>query len=160
MVNELWAKISARERFVVYGAAGVLVGWIVGQFMATYNPCAGLNVGAYGGSFCSSYSYFGAGTAGIFAILGLVAAIGAIVVLYLKNAPNMKITWPMPVAQILLGVSVAALACGALVVLFQLTSGLAAAPITMWIADLIFVGGGALMAWGAYQEWLLTKAAV
>jgi hypothetical protein len=50
--------------------------------------------------------------------------------------------------------------CGVLVVLMQVSYGLGGAPITMWIADLLFVVGGALMSWGAYQEWLLTKTVV
>lgn len=156
MLQEIWAKISAREQFVVYGAVAVIVGWIVGQFIATVSPCAGL--GAYS-SLCGTYSYFTAGNAGLFAILGLIAGIAAAVVVYLKVAPNMNITWPLPVVQILLGVSVVTLACGVLVVLMQVSYGLGGAPITMWIADVIFVGGGALQAWGAYQEWMLNKPA-
>jgi hypothetical protein len=151
VLQEIWAKISARDRFVVYGAAAVLVGWIVGEFIATISPCAGT------GFNCGTYSYFAAGNAGTFAILGLVLGIAAAVIVYLKVAPNMNITWPMPVAQILLGVCAATLVCGALVVLMQLSYGLGGAPVTMWIADLIFVGGGAVMAWFSYQEYLTTK---
>ncbi len=160
VLQQIWAKISARERFVVYGAVAVIVGWVVGQFIATYNPCAGLNLGAYS-NLCSaaSFSYFSAGNAGLFAILGLIAGIAAAVIVYLKVAPNMNITWPMPVGQVLLGVSVATLVLGVLVVLMQISYGLSNAPVTMWVADVIFVGGGALQAWGAYQEWLTTKAA-
>ena len=153
MLNELWAKVSAFERFIVYGAVGVLVGWIVGEFVATVNLCAGY---AVPGVNCS-FSYWAAGNSGTFAILGLVAAIAAVVILYLKIAPNVSIAWPMPVPQILLGVCAVALACGVLVVLMQVSYGLGGAPVTMWIADLIFVGGGALMAWGAYQGYLLMK---
>jgi hypothetical protein len=151
VLQELWAKYSAREKFVVYGAVAVLVGWIVGEFIATISPCSGT------GFNCGTYSYFAAGNAGTFAILGLVLAIAAVVILYLKAAPNMNITWPMPVAQILLGVCGATLVCGVLVVLMQLSYGLGAAPVTMWIADVIFVGGGAVMAWFAYQDYLLAK---
>lgn len=150
-MQELWAKLSARDKFVVYGAVAVLVGWIVGEFIATISPCAGT------GFNCGTYSYFAAGNAGTFAILGLVLAIVAVVIVYLKVAPNMNITWPMPVAQILLGVSGATLICGALVVLMQLSYGLGAAPVTMWLADVIFVGGGAVMAWFSYQEYLAVK---
>lgn len=153
MLQEIWAKISARDRFVVYGAAAVLVGWIVGEFIATISPCSGT------GFNCGTYSYFAAGNAGTFAIIGLLLAIVAAVIVYLKVAPNMNITWPMPVAQILLGVSAATLVCGVLVVLMQLSYGLGAAPVTMWIADVIFVGGGAVMAWFSYQEYLAGKAA-
>jgi hypothetical protein len=152
VVNELWAKVSARERFIVYGAVAVLVGWIVGNFLATVNICAGFNIGS------CSYSYWAAGNSGTFGILGLLLAIVAVVVIYLKVAPNMNINWPMPVAQILLGVCVATLACGVLVVLMQISYGLSGAPMMMWIADVIFVGGGAAMAWFAYQEYLAAKA--
>ena len=150
-MQELWAKLSARDKFVVYGAVAVLVGWIVGEFIATVSPCAGT------GYNCGTYSYFTAGNSGAFAILGLVLAIAAVVILYLKAAPNMNISWPMPVAQILLGVCGATLVCGALVVLMQLSYGLGGAPVTMWIADVIFVGGGAVMAWFSYQEYLAAK---
>jgi hypothetical protein len=155
VVQEIWAKISAKERFIVYGAVAVLVGWLVGQFIATVNLCPS-GLGAYCGNL-GSFSYFTAGNAGLFAILGLAGAIVAAVVLYLKVAPNMNITWPMPVAQILLGVCAFTLVCGVLVVLMQVSYGLGNAPVTMWIADVIFVGGGAAMAWFSYQEYLTTK---
>jgi hypothetical protein len=156
VVQELWAKISQAEKFIVYGAVAVLVGWIVGQFIATVNLCGGLQIAGYS---CPSFSYFSAGNSGTFAILGLIGAIATVVVIYLKVAPNMSINWPMPVAQVLLGVAGATLVLGILVVLMQLSYGLSGAPITMWIADLLFVGGGAVMAWFAYQEYIGTKAA-
>jgi hypothetical protein len=152
VLNELWAKVSARERFIVYGAVAVLVGWIVGEFLATVNLCAGFNIGS------CSFSYWAAGNSGTFGILGLVLAIAAVVVIYLKIAPNMNINWPMPVAQILLGICGAAVVCGVLVVLMQVSYGLSGAPAMMWIADVIFVGGAAVMAWFAYQEYLTAKA--
>jgi hypothetical protein len=160
VLQELWAKVSAKERFIVYGAVAVLVGWVVGQFIATFNPCAGLNLGAYG-NLCSaaSFSFFSAGNAGLPAILGLLGAIATAVVVYLKVAPNMNINWPMPVAQVLLGVCVFTVVCAALTVLIQLTNGINGAPVTLWLADILFVGGAAAMAWFAYQEWLPTKIA-
>jgi hypothetical protein len=131
----------------------------VGQFIATVSPCAGLS--AYGVNYsCGTYSYFSAGNAGLFGILGLVFGIAAVVVLYLKVAPNVSITWPMPVHQVLLGVSAATLVCGVLVVLMQLAYGLGSAPVTMWLADVLFVGGGAVQTWFAYQEYLASKTAV
>ena len=156
VLQEVWAKISARERLVIFGAVAVLVGWIVGEFIATVNLCGGYNVP---GLACPSISYFSAGNSGFFAILGLVAAIAAVVVVYLKAAPNMNITWPMPVAQVLLGVCAATLVLGVLGVLMQVSYGLTGAPITMWIADVIFVGGGAVQAYAAYMEYTAAKAA-
>jgi hypothetical protein len=155
VLQEVWAKISARERLVIYGAVAVLVGWIVGQFIATVNLCAGITLP---GVSCS-YSYFAAGNSGSFAILGLIAAIAAVVIVYLKAAPNVNITWPLPVTQILLGVCVAVLVCGLLVVLMQISYGLGDAPVMMWIADAIFIGGGALMAYAAYMDYAATKPA-
>ena len=155
MLNELWAKVSPREKFVAYGVAAVVVGWILGTILGTKS---------YGGGTVAgytipgvSYNYFSYGTAGLLAILALLCGIAGGVVLYLKIAPNMNITWPMPVAQILLGISVAALVCGVLTLLFQFTSALTDPPILMYLADVVLIGGGALMAWGAYQEWLTTK---
>jgi hypothetical protein len=158
VLQELWAKVGANQKFVAYGAVAVLVGWIVGQFIATSSApgytILGTTVGGY------SISWFSSGNAGLFAILGLVGAIAAVVVLYLKFAPSMNITWPMPFAQILLGISGAVLVCGVLVVLMQVSRGIDGAPVTMWLADLIFVGGGAAMAWFSYQDYLVSKSIV
>ena len=156
MVNELWAKVSPRERFVAYGVVAVVVGWILGTILGSKSY--GGSVAGY--SFGVTYNYFSWGTAGLLSILALLLGIVGGVVLYLKIAPNMNITWPMPVGQILLGISVAALVCAALTVLFQFTDNLPDPPVLMYLADVVLVAGGALMAWGAYQEWLTTKAAV
>lgn len=155
VVNELWAKVSPRERFVAYGVVGVVVGWIAGLILGTAQVCA-----SYAGqSVCvGSVNYFNYSNAGLFGILALVLGIIVGVVLYLKIAPNTNITWPMPVAQILLGGAVATLVCAALMTLIQLT-GPTGAPVLMYVADVLMVGGGALMTWGAYQEWLTSKTA-
>ena len=147
--------MNANQKFVVYGAVGVLVGWLVGQFIATTS----VGLGGFGSY---SISWFSEGTPGLFAILGLVLAVVAVVALYLKVAPTMNITWPMPFAQILLGICGATLACGALVVLFQFmrTGGINGAPITLLIADILFVGGGAVMAWFSYQDYLVSKTVI
>jgi hypothetical protein len=155
VLNELWAKVSARERFVVYGAVAVVVGWLVGLIMGSVNACAGLNVPGY---VCPSVNYFSWSTSGTTAILSLVLAIVALVVLYLKIAPNMNITWPMPVAQIMLGICGLTLILAVITALLNVTNGLPSPPIGMYIADVLLVAGGAVMAWFAYQEWLTTKA--
>jgi hypothetical protein len=158
VLQELWAKVNANQKFVAYGAVGVLVGWLVGQFIATSSsPGITTIYGSVGGY---SISWFSAGNSGLFAILGLVGAIAAVVVLYLKVAPNMNIAWPRPFAQILLGICGAVLVCGILVVLMQFSYGLTGAPITMWLADIIFVGGGAAMTWFAYQDYLVSKTVI
>jgi hypothetical protein len=158
VLKELWAKVSPRERFVAYGVVGVVVGWILGTVLGS-TTIGGGNVAGYNIPGVT-VNYFSWGNAGLFSILALVLGIVGGVVLYLKIAPNMNITWPMPVAQILLGISVAALVCGALVLLFQVTNSLTGAPALMYVADVVLIGGGALMSWGAYQEWLLSKTAV
>jgi hypothetical protein len=156
VINELWAKLSATERFIVYGGALVVVGWIIGLALATVNLCGGI-----ASTFCANLNinYFTGGNAGAVAVLGLVAGVAAVVLLYLKNAPNMSITWPMPFGQLLLYVSAATLVLAVLTVLLQVTRGLDGAPLMMWVADVVFVAGGALQAWGAYQGYLANKAA-
>ncbi len=155
MVQELWAKLNPREKLVVYGAVAVAVGWLVGFLLATKNYCPG---GSAFGISCN-FNWFTAGTAGLFSMLALLLAIAGVVVLYLRYAPNMNVTWPMPFSQILLGIGGGAAACAVLVLLFQFTYGysIGDAPIFMYLADLVLIAGGALMAWAAYQEWLVAK---
>ena len=49
--------------------------------------------------------------------------------------------------------AVVSLACGVLMTLIQFTNG-GNPPALMYIADVIVIGGGALMSWGAYQGYL------
>ena len=94
------------------------------------------------------------------AILALVLAIAAVVVLYLKLAPNLNITWPMPVAQVLLGVCALGGLLAVITALLNVTNGLPSPPIGMYIADILLVAGGAVMAWFAYQGYVASKPAV
>ncbi len=154
VVQELWAKLNPRERFVVYGAGAVVLGWLVGFLLASKDYCSGILPGA-----SCSINGFAAGNAGLFSFLVLILAIVALVVLYLRYAPNSNITWPLPFPQLLLAICGAALVCAVLVFLFQFTYGFSIgdAPIFMWVADVLVIAGGALMAWGAYQEWAPTR---
>lgn len=151
MLQELWAKLSANEKLVAYGVPAVVVGWILGQVLGSSTIGGGsiqeINIPGF------TINYFGAGNAGLFAILALLAAIVAGVVLYLKIAPNMNITWPMPVGQILLGAAAVALACGVLMTLIQVTNG-GNPPAMMYLCDVLVIGGGAVSTWGAYQLYL------
>jgi magnesium-transporting ATPase (P-type) len=147
-VNDILAKLSQNEKLIGLGSLGVVLGWIVGLFLGERKECA------FG--YCVGANYFTQNNASLFAILAIVAAIAAIVVLYLKNSST-SINWPMPVTQILLGLAAAALICAALVLVFQITGTLDGAPIGMWIADVILIGGAAVATWGAYQEWLAVK---
>jgi ABC-type proline/glycine betaine transport system permease subunit len=159
VLNELWAKVSAHEKLVVYGAAAAVVGVVVGLILASVNPCAG--AGAYG-ALCPSINYFTWDTAGIFVWLTLIAAVASLVVVYLHVAPNMKVTWPMPYPQILLGVAGATFIFAVLIVVGQLirAGGFGTnPPIFMYIADVLCVGGGALAAYAAYMDYTAFKAA-
>jgi hypothetical protein len=153
-VNEILAKLTQNEKLIGLGAVGVALGWLVGQVLASVNPCGDL--GSYG-AICPSVNYFTWGNAGLMAILALLAAIALIVVIYLKNSST-TITWPMPVVQIVLGLAVAALVLAALTVLMQMNRGIDGAPIGMWIADVLLVGGGAVAAYGAYMDWTVSKS--
>ncbi len=160
MLNELWAKVSAREKLVVYGAAlaavGVLVGMILGTKSYGGGSVAGYNIPGI------SVNYFTAENAGMFALLTLLAAIATLVVVYLHAAPNMNITWPMPYAQILLGAAGITAACAILIVLMQLirAGGFGPEPpIFMYVADVMVVAGGVLAAYAAYMDWTASKAA-
>jgi hypothetical protein len=159
VLNELWAKVSAREKLVVYGAALAVVGVLAGMLLASVSLCAGLNVAGY---VCPSINYFTWDTAGIFVWLTLIAAVASLVVVYLHAAPNMKITWPMPYPQILLGVAGATLVCAVLIVLGQLirAGGFGTnPPVFMYVADVLCVAGGALAAYAAYMDWTASKVA-
>jgi hypothetical protein len=147
------AKINPRERLIGIGAAVAVVGWIVGLVITS-----------------GWYGYSGSQTTGLGAV---IAAIVALVVLYLKYAPGMNITWPAPIPVILLAVGVIAAVLG-LLGLFQAFTydpcgGLCGAlfnqygggkPVTIYLAAGAVLVGGGIMAWGAYQEWNLNKTAV
>ena len=158
MLNEILAKLNQNEKLIAGGGIGVLVGWILGLVLGshTYGAVSYLGYTSPG----VTVNYFSWGTAGLTASLAVLAAIVGVVVLYLKSAPNMNITWPMPVVQILLGLSVAAVALAVLTVLFQLTNNLPDSPVLMYIADLVLVAGGAAMAYGGYMEFTASKTAV
>jgi hypothetical protein len=165
VLNEIIAKLNPREKLIAIGGVVFVVGWLVGLVLASasYN---------YGIGSVSTNVWNESGGTGI-GILGLLAAVAAIAVLYLKYAPNMKITWPAPIPVILLGIS----AVAGLVALDLLwnnfsnsqdwgkvagiaATGFPAWPITDWIAVAGVVAGAAVMLWGAYQEWTLSKTVV
>jgi hypothetical protein len=153
VLQEIMAKINPRERLIGIGAAVAVVGWLLGLIIAN-----------------GWYGYSGAQTTGLLAV---VAAVVAVVVLYLKYAPGMNITWPAPIPVILLAAAVVAAIAG-LLGLYQAFSydpcgGLCGAlfsqygggkPATLYLAAGAVLVGGAIMAWGAYQEWTLSKTAV
>jgi len=157
VLNELWAKLTAREKFVVYGSGAAVIGWIVGMILGTKT---------YGGGSISgiaipgvSVNFYTGNGAGLFDILALLAALAALVVVYLKVAPNMNVTWPMPVGQIILGLTAIAAAAGVIALLMQFTNGVGVGddPIFMWVADILVIGGAGFAAYNAYLEFQAAK---
>ena len=169
MAQEIWNKLTQRDKLIGGGAVVVVIAWLIGVLLA--------NVSWSFGIYKSSTNVF-TGLAGGTGIgwLGLLAAIAAIVVIYLKYAPNMKITWPLPVWQILLGLAVVAAVVSLLILLFTFQNGdlgftqfekdaakasgesLPSWPIMGWVAAIGMLAGSALMCWGAYQEYVANKA--
>jgi hypothetical protein len=133
-LQQVWAQLNARERLVGYGSGLVVIGWLLGAII--------------------SGGYLGVAGVGIIALLGAVADLG---VMYAKHAPGMQVTWPAPYAVILFGIG----AVVGLLVLLQLLQliGLLAFLGSFILPLACYVVGAALMAWGGYQEWTLTKSA-
>jgi hypothetical protein len=135
VVQEIWAKFNANERLVGIGALVIIVSWIVGL------------VGSYG-----------LGTN----ILALLGAIAVLVVLYLKYSPTSNVTWPAPVPVILLAIT-AVVGVVELLGLLQLLSILGALSLFGGIFALYLLAaigtivGAAIMLWGSYQEWSVSK---
>jgi hypothetical protein len=130
-VQDVWNKFNPRERLTAIGAGIVILGWIV-------------SIAGYG---------IGAGT------ISLLGAIAVLVVFYLKYSPNQSITWPAPIPIIVLGISGVVALLAAIDVLTSLRYvGLFGFGVGL-AALILEAVGAALMAWGAYQEYDLTKPA-
>jgi hypothetical protein len=130
-VQEIWAKFNPRERLTAIGAAVVILAWLVG-------------IVARG---------FGVGS------IGLIGAIAVLVVLYLKYAPNMNITWPIPVPLITLGIS-ALVALFALLTLIDYLGYLEFLGATGILSFVLYVVGAGIMLWGSWQEYQVEKPAM
>jgi hypothetical protein len=122
-VQEFWKKLNANEKMAMYGAAIVVVAFLVGL------------VGSYG---------FGS------ASTDLIAAIAVAVVYWLKYSPN-KINWPAPVPTIVLVISGIAAFFAILAALT--TIGLLFGFGLFGISLIINAIGCAMMAWFAYKEY-------
>jgi hypothetical protein len=130
-VQEVWNKLNPRERLTAIGALIVALSWIVS--LAGYGVSAGT--------------------------ISLVGAIAVLVVLYLKYNPNQSVTWPAPIPTIVLAISglVALLAAIDVLTSFRYL-GLFGFGVGI-VALILEAVGAALMAWGAWQEYQLTKPA-
>jgi hypothetical protein len=164
MLQEILAKLNQHEKLI--GIGGVLLASVT------------ISYSYLGYSSSTSQNAFTelAGGTGI-GWLAIIAAVAAVVVLYLVHAPNMKITWPAPVSVIELGIAAVAAVVSLLILVFTVQNmdlGLTSSekdllksagvsipswPIFGWVAVAAMVVGAALMCWGAYQEWTLNKTA-
>ena len=137
MVQQIWSKLNARERRAAMGAGVVVLSWLLG---------IALSSGLYGL----------AGAGGV----SLLGAIAVLAVVYLRSAPNGTVTWPVPYATILLGIS-ALVALIALLQFLRLVSvlGLLASygGATVVLVLSVDWAGAASMLWGAYAEWQIAK---
>lgn len=139
-VQELWGKLNAQERQVATGALVILGAWLVGILTGT-----GFGIGS----------------------LPLVGALAVLAIYYLKYAPNQQsINWPAPIPTLVLVIS-AVVGLFALLALVSALSwlGLAAGLfggflLGAFVATLAVAAGGALMAWGAWQEYQAQKTTV
>ena len=152
VLNEIMAKLNQNEKLIGLGAVIVAVAWVLGVIITD-----------------SWYSASGAQTMGLLAV---VAAVAAVVVLYLKSAPGTTITWPAPVSTILLIVAAVA-GVLALIGLFQAftydpfkglggilgTYGVSK-PVTIYLAAGGVVVGAGLMVYAAYMEWTAAKKVI
>ena len=165
VLNEILAKLNMNEKMIGGGAIVVVIGWILGLILTG----SGAGVG-YG-----SVSWYGSSGAQTMGLISVIAAIAAIVVIYLKYAPNMKITWPAPIPMILLGLAAIAAIAAAIGLLQAFTydpfgglcSGVLAQyctvpakPIFLYVAAAAVLVGGGVMAYGGYMEYSANKTAV
>lgn len=127
-VQEVWNKLNPRERFTTFGVGMVVVGFLL-----------------------SVLDYSAGGTT-----LSLLAALGVLVVFYLKYSPNSNVNWPAPVPTIVLGLSVVALIAAALEVL-RWVSFILNNLFGLWsFGTIIILVGTIVMVW---QSWLEYQAA-
>jgi hypothetical protein len=122
-VQEMWAKLNANERLVAYGAIIVLISWLVGL------------LGGGGISY------------------GFITAIIVLVIYWLKYAPNQNVTWPLPVATLVLIITGISALLVVLTFLPALGLGLFFYGGIWFIALLADVVGVLVMVYGAWREY-------
>lgn len=130
-VQEVWNKLNPRERLTAIGAGLVLLAWLVGIVARGFGVSS----------------------------IGLLGAIAVIVVLFLKYAPNMNITWPIPVPLITLGIS-AIVALFAVLTLVDWLGYIELLGATAIISFALYVIGAVIMLWGSFQEYQVEKPAM
>jgi len=127
VVQQIWGRFNANERISGYGAGILIVVSLIGFALGWSGPST----------------------------FGLLAGVIVLGIYYAKYAPNMHVTWPAPVATIVLAVGGIAL----ILLVLQLL------PQLRYIAGadaLVIIGlpvGAALVAWGAWQEYQAARPA-
>jgi hypothetical protein len=120
----MWGKLNPNERLSAYGGVILVVIALIGYVLSWSDGPT----------------------------LGLLVGIAVLAILYLKYAPNMNITWPMPVATILLGV-------GGITAILLALNLLRYLRFLVGVDALVLLGlplGAALVAWGAWKEYQAT----
>lgn len=123
-VQEMWGKLNANERLAAYGGIVLIVVALIGYVLSWSDGPT----------------------------LALLVGIAVLAILYLKYAPNMSITWPVPVATILLGV-------GGIAAILLALNLLRYLRFLIGVDAIVLLGlpaGAALVAWGAWQEYQAT----
>lgn len=129
MLNEILGKMNSNEKLIGLGAIVVAIAWIIG--LGSYGVASGGSVG----------------------FLSLLCAAAAVVVIYLKYAPDTKINWPAPIPLILLILGGVCALGGLLVVLALMQWSWVGMPVTAWLAAIGILVGGAIMTYAAYMEY-------
>jgi hypothetical protein len=147
VLNEIMAKMNQNEKLIGVGAIVAIVGFILGLFLATSSV-----------AFVTINWYSGSGAEGT-GFIAIAAAVVAVVLVYLKYAPNMNITWPAPFGLILLIVTVVGALAGLLGLFQAFTSGAGfgdtlGKPVTLYVVAGAVLVGCALQAYAAYMEWV------
>jgi hypothetical protein len=119
-----WNRLNANERLAGIGAIVIVVSWLVGI--------------ASGIGFGSS--------------VALIGAIAVLVIYWLKYSPTQTVTWPAPVATIVLIIS-GVVALLAVIGGLSLLSLLGALGSLYAIAIVGTVVGALIMVWGAWQDY-------
>jgi hypothetical protein len=130
-VQEIWNKFNPRERMTAAGAGVVILAWLIG-------------IVARG---------FGLGS------IALLGAIAVLVILYLKYAPNQNITWPVAPSLLILAIA-AIVELMAVLTLLDWIGYIGGLSVTGTLSLVLYVVGGGIMAWGAWQEYQIVKPAM
>jgi hypothetical protein len=149
VLTQMTSKLTAQEKLIGIGAIVAIVGFIVGLVLTS------VSYSVYNVSV-ASVSWYGASGAEGVGFIALIAAVAAGVIVYLKNAPNTNIKWPVPVATILLVVAGVGAIAGLLGLFEAFTfgggySGVLDKPVMLYLAAGLVLVGCAIQAYAAYM---------